>query len=62
MLSNNRYGLHVGAPCSDRHLDKAAALECGFISDKHLPDILAVGRSSPKKTGKAKAEPSLQEL
>jgi hypothetical protein len=29
-------------------MNKAAALECGFISDKHLPDILAVGRASKK--------------
>ena len=26
-------------------LNKAAALEAGFIKDKHLPDLLAVGRS-----------------
>ena len=26
-------------------LNKAAALEAGFIKDKHLPDRLAVGRS-----------------
>ena len=25
-------------------LNKAAALEAGFIGDKHLPDLLAVGR------------------
>jgi hypothetical protein len=25
-------------------LNKAAALESGFIEDKHLPDLLAVGR------------------
>ena len=38
----------------DRHaqtaiLNKAAALEAGFIEDKHLPDLLAVGREA--KTG-----------
>jgi hypothetical protein len=27
-------------------LNKAAALEAGFIEDKHLPDLLAVGRVS----------------
>ncbi len=26
-------------------LNKAAALEAGFIRDKHLPDLLAVGRA-----------------
>ena len=26
-------------------LNKAAALEAGFIEDKHLPDLLAVGRT-----------------
>jgi hypothetical protein len=26
-------------------LNKAAALEAGFIEDKHLPNLLAVGRS-----------------
>lgn len=35
-------------------LNKAAALEGGFITDKHLPDIYAVGRH--------KVEPSLEEL
>src|SRR5947209_4004395 len=25
-------------------LNKAAALEAGFIEDKHLPDVIAVGR------------------
>ena len=35
-------------------LNKAAALEAGFIEDKHLPDLLAVGRSSkPKATPQA---------
>jgi hypothetical protein len=29
-------------------LNKAAALEAGFIEDKHLPNLLAVGR--PEKT------------
>jgi hypothetical protein len=28
-------------------LNKAAALEAGFIEDKHLPDIHAVGRGTP---------------
>jgi hypothetical protein len=30
-------------------LNKAAALECGFIRDKHLPQILAVAKASTKK-------------
>jgi hypothetical protein len=30
-------------------LNKAAALEAGFIEDKHLPDLLAVGRLPKKK-------------
>jgi hypothetical protein len=34
-------------------MNKAAALEVGFIEDKHLPDVLAVGRE---------AVPSLDEL
>jgi hypothetical protein len=38
----------------DRHaqtaiLNKAAALEAGFIEDQHLPDLLAVGRSKSSK-------------
>ncbi len=28
-------------------LNKAAALEAGFIKNKHLPNLLAVGRSAP---------------
>ncbi len=28
-------------------LNKAAALEAGFIEDKHLPDLVAVGRLKP---------------
>ena len=28
-------------------LNKAAALEAGFIEDKHLPNIVAVGRGTP---------------
>ncbi len=27
-------------------LNKAAALEAGFIEDSHLPDLLAVGRAA----------------
>lgn len=30
-------------------LNKAIALECGFIRDQHLPDILAIGRGHSKK-------------
>jgi hypothetical protein len=37
-------------------LNKAAALEAGFIRDKDLPDRLAVGRSPGRK-----AEPELAE-
>src|SRR4051812_34875805 len=28
-------------------LNKPAALEAGFIEDKHLPDLVAVGRAQP---------------
>lgn len=44
-------------------LNKAAALEAGFITDKHLPDIYAVGRSPTKTaspTGKQKVQLSLR--
>lgn len=37
-------------------LNKAAALEAGFIEDKHLPNLLAVGRE--KKEGRTRSRVS----
>lgn len=37
-------GSHWGRQTQTAILNKAAALEAGFIEDKHLPDLHAVGR------------------
>ena len=44
--SGSKWGRHAQTAI----LNKAAALAAGFIEDKHLPDLSAVGRSPKQKS------------
>ncbi len=49
-MPESERGSHWDRQAQTAILNKAAALEAGFIDDAHLPDLLAVGRLEKEKT------------
>jgi hypothetical protein len=48
-MPETKHGSKWGRHAQTAILNKAAALEAGFIKDRQLPDLVAVARASKKK-------------
>jgi len=52
-MPQSKSGSAWGRQSQTAILNKAAALEAGFIEDSHLPDLLAVGRETTQRRRQA---------